>query len=428
MSAPSSAGLLAPLEARGVRLDLGPFRRLLAALGDPQRAAPALIVAGTNGKGSVTALVDAALAAAGYRTVVATSPHLVSPHERIRIGGAAIAEPALAATLARVLAAASAETQPTYFEALVGAAFLAGAEAGVDAFVLEVGLGGRLDATNAAEPVVSAVTRIALDHVAELGPTLAAIAGEKAGVFRAGRAAVVAAQEPEADRALAAAAAAAGARLRRVADSVRVRQAEFRGLAGHRLELATARASYRFELALAGDHQVDNACAALATAEELATAGFARLAGAAIERGFAAARWPARLESLPAGDGRSIVLLDGAHNPDGCRALARFLDRLGRPYALLFGALADKRVADMLPALAAPATAVVLTRPDSPRAAQPAGLLPLLGARAAEAEVEPAPERALARALARSPGLVVACGSLYLVGRLRARLAAAAPR
>jgi dihydrofolate synthase/folylpolyglutamate synthase len=427
MSARSSAELLATLEARGIRLDLGPFRSLLAALGEPQRAAPAAIVAGTNGKGSVTALVEAALGAAGYRTLATTSPHLVSAHERIRIAGADIGEPALAATLARVLDAATPESHPTYFEALIAAAFLAGASARAEALVLEVGMGGRLDATNAADPLVSTVTRIALDHVAELGDTLAAIAGEKAGVFRPGRPAVVAAQEPEADRALAAAAARTGARLRRVVDSVAVRRAEFRGLAGHALELETARGAYRIELALAGEHQVDNACAALATAEELAAAAFPRLDRAAIERGFAAARWPARLESLPAG-AAGTVLLDAAHNPDGCRALARFLARLDRPYALLFGALADKRIEAMLPPLAAQATAVVLARPDSPRAADPAALLPLLGASGAAATVEPEPERALERALERSPGLVVACGSLYLVGRVRARLLAAPPR
>ena len=205
-------------------------------------------------------------------------------------------------------------------------------------------------------------------------------------------------------------------------DSVAVRRAEFRGLAGHSLELETARDRYRVELALAGEHQVDNACAALATAEELAAA-FPRLDRGAIERGFAAARWPARLESVPAG-AAGTVLLDAAHNPDGCRALARFLARLDRPYALLFGALADKRIDAMLPPLAAHATAVVLTRPDSPRAADPAALLPLVGA----AQVEPEPERALERALALSPGLVVACGSLYLVGGVRARLLAGPAR
>jgi dihydrofolate synthase/folylpolyglutamate synthase len=425
MSATRSAEILASLEGRGIRLELAPFRRLLAALGEPQRAAPATIVAGTNGKGSVVALLDAALAAAGYRVLAATSPHLVSPHERIRIAGAEISEPALAAALERVLAAATPATHPTYFEALVAATFLAGADAGVDLFLLEVGLGGRLDATNACEPVVSTVTRIGLDHTAELGSSLAAIAAEKAGVFRAGRAAVVARQEATAAAALAQAAAGAGARLRRVESTVAVVAAEFRGLAGHTLELATDRARYRFDLQLAGAHQVDNAATALATAEELAATGLDHLDSGAIERGFAAARWPCRLEAMPAADGRTTVLLDGAHNPDGCAALAAFLDRLGRPFTLLFGALADKALDGMLPPLAARATRVILTRPDSLRAADPEELRCRLGPRAAAAEVEPDPGRALERAVASAPGLVVACGSLYLVGPLRARLVAA---
>jgi dihydrofolate synthase/folylpolyglutamate synthase len=424
MSATRSAEILASLEGRGIRLELAPFRRLLAALGEPQLAAPAAIVAGTNGKGSVVALLDAALAAAGYRALAATSPHLVSPHERIRIAGADVSEPTLADALERVLAAATPATHPTYFEALVAATFLAGAEAGVDLLLLEVGLGGRLDATNASEPVVSTVTRIGLDHTAELGSTLAAIAAEKAGVFRAGRAAVVARQPAAADAALARAAAGAGARLRRVESTVTVVAAEFRGLAGHALELATDRARYRFDLALAGAHQVDNAATALAAAEELAGAGFARLDSDAIARGFAAARWPCRLEALAAGDGRATVLLDAAHNPDGCAALAAFLDRLGRPFTLLFGALADKDLDGMLPPLAARAARVVLTRPDSPRAADPAALAARLGKRVAAALVEPDPARALELARAAGPELVVACGSLYLVGRLRARLLA----
>ncbi len=425
MSAPRSATILARLEGHGVRLDLGPFRRLLAALGQPQLAAPAAIVAGTNGKGSVVALLDAALGAAGYRCATATSPHLVAPHERIRIAGADLAEPALAEALDRVLSAAPAGEPPTYFEALVAAGFLAGAAAGVDLFLLEVGMGGRLDATNAAAPVVSTVTRIGFDHTAELGSTLARIAAEKAGVLRAGRAAVIAPQAPEADAALAHAATAVGARLRRVAASVEVAAAEFRGLAGHALELVTARARYRFDLALAGVHQVDNAATALAAAEELAAAGFERLDAGAIARGFAAARWPCRLEALAAGDRRTTVLLDAAHNPDGCAALAAFLDRLERPFTLLFGALADKDLGGMLPPLAARAARVVLTRPDSPRAAEPEALLATLGGARAAVQVEPDLVRALALASgAAGPGLVVACGSLDPVGRLRARLLA----
>lgn len=423
MSQRGSAEILAELSGHGVRLGLGPFRELLAALGHPERCAPAVLIAGTNGKGSVAALLDAALAAGGYSTLRATSPHLTRPHERVRLRGAPIDEPRLAQLLARVLAAAPALTPPTYFEALVAAAFLAGAEAAVDAQVLEVGLGGRLDATNAADATVAVVTRIGLDHVAELGPTLGAIAREKAGVFRPGAPAVVGAQPAEAAAALAAAAAAAGAPLVRAAALVAIERAAFRGLDGHRLELATRGASYRLDLALAGEHQVDNAVTALAAAEQLAALGFPALDRTAVERGFAAARWPGRLEAVTA-PGGATVLFDAAHNADGCAALARFLERLGRPFALLFGALADKQIEAMLPPLADRATAVVLTRPDSPRALDPAELVRRAGALARPPRLEVEPRRALEVALAASPGLLVVAGSITLVGPLRGALGA----
>ncbi len=419
--AATSEARLERLLAAGVRLDLAPFRALLAALGDPQRAAPALIVAGTNGKGSVATLADAALRAAGYRTALATSPHLERPHERVRLDGIEIGERELAALLDRLLAAAPGP--PTYFEALVAVALLAGAEAGVDAFVLEVGLGGRLDATNACDAEVAAVTRIALDHTAELGPTLAAIAREKAGVFRGGRPAIVAPQEPEAAAALTAAARAVGARERRVADTVTLVSREPRGLAGQRLRLATARDHYTLDLALPGAHQADNAATAVAALQELAAARFPALDRAAIEHGFAAARWPGRLEALDSGVAGITLLVDAAHNPDGCRALAHFLAELGRPHVLLFGALADKDAAAMLAALAPGAAAVVLARPDSPRALDPAALASAVPGCA----IEPDPERALALALGRAAerglDLVVAAGSIYLIAPLRARRA-----
>ncbi len=426
MSSPSggSGPILERLLGLGVRLDLGPFRALLGALGDPQEAAPALLVAGTNGKGSVAVLVDFALRAAGYETVLATSPHLVRPHERIRLDGAEIGEPALASILERVVRAAPAATPPTYFEALVAAAFLAGAEAGVDAFVLEVGLGGRLDATNACEPAVSVVTRVALDHRAELGSSLAAIAIEKAGVFRRDRVAVVAAQSADAAAALTAAAHAVGARERKVSATVRTRRHRSRGLGGHELKLETALDRYHFELALAGDHQVDNAHAALAACEELARAALPRLQTSAIERGFSAARWPGRLESIAVRGTAITLLLDAAHNPDGCAALARFLAALGRPHLLLFGALADKEARAMLAQLAPAATAIVLTRPESPRALDPRELARECGPGAiVECDPHAAADCALELARNRGVDLVVAGGSIYLIGPLREHFA-----
>lgn len=421
VEAGDSAAILQPLLGLGVRLDLGPFRALLAALGEPQRAAPALLVAGTNGKGSVAVLADAALRAAGYRTALATSPHLARPHERVRLDGAEVAERQLAALLRRIVAAAPAAQPPTYFEALVAAALLAGAEAGVDAFVLEVGLGGRLDATNACDPCVSVITRIALDHRAELGDSLAAIAREKAGVLRPGRPAVIAEQEEEAARALADAARAVGALPRWVASSVRVTRQRARGLDGHDLVFETDGGRYALDLPLAGAHQVANARTAVAACEELARAGFPALDAVAIARGFARTRWPGRLEAFSPSRGGATVLLDAAHNPDGCVALGRFLAELGRRFILVFGALADKEASEMLGAVAPAAEVVVVTRPASPRALDPASL-----ARERHALVVEDPDEALALALVlaaeRRVDLVVVAGSIYLIGPLRARL------
>jgi len=420
-AAEGSDAILERLLGLGIRLDLGPFRDLLAELGHPHRAAPALLVAGTNGKGSVAVLADAALRAAGYRTALATSPHLVRPHERVRLDGVEISEAELSAALRRIVAAAPAEQPPTYFEALVAAAFVSGAERRVDAFVLEVGLGGRLDATNACDPAVAVVTRIALDHRAELGESLAAIAREKGGILRGGRAAVLGEQEDEAAQALAAVADEVGAVPRWVGTSVRTDGQRSRGLAGHALRLATAAGSYDLDLPFAGAHQVANARTALAACEELARAGFDALDATAIARGFAGARWPGRLEAITPPPGEISFLLDAAHNPDGCAALARFLAELGRPYVLVFGALADKEAREMLDRLAPGAEATLLTRPASPRALAPEALA---DTRAATVVADPlaALERGRAIAADRGVDLVVVAGSIYLVGAVRAEL------
>jgi dihydrofolate synthase/folylpolyglutamate synthase len=417
---------LAGLERLGIRLDLGPMRELLDRLGRPERAVPVVLVAGTNGKGSTAAMLESIARAAGLSTGLATSPHLERVEERVRLDGRPIDEGRLAELLERVLAAAGASPHgaPTYFEALVAAGFLAFADAAVDLAVVEVGLGGRLDATNCAEPALSVITPIALDHTELLGTTLAAVAREKAGILRRDRSAVLAAQASEADRELALAAARAGARIRRAGELVSVRASRDRGLEGTDLDLVLGGAAIQARLALAGEHQVGNAATAVAAARVLDGDGVVPLPAGAIAAGLASARWPGRLEPIPVGG--ATVLLDAAHNPHGVAALARFLDRLGRPFVLLFGALADKEVTAMLPPLAARARAVVLTRPVSARALDPADLAGLPGA--APPELEPDPAAALDAALARArelgPGLVVACGSLYLVGPLRAILRA----
>jgi dihydrofolate synthase/folylpolyglutamate synthase len=415
--------LLLARAAHGVRLDLAPFRALLAALGDPQQLLPVVLVAGTNGKGSTAALLDAIARAAGLSVGLTTSPHLEQLEERIAIDGRAIASDELALLLEEVFAAAeeSALEAPTYFEAMIAAALLAFVRAPVELALVEVGLGGRLDATNAAEPLLSIVTAVQLDHTEQLGTTLTAIAREKAGIFRRGVTALIAKQSSEAAAALAGAAARIGAPLRRVADEVELVAVEWRGIAGHRLELRTPERSYALELALAGEHQLGNAATAVRAAELLAKR-FPAIDAAAIVEGVAAARWPGRLELVPLA-GATRVLLDSAHNPDGCAALARFLGRLAEPYELLFGALADKEVARMLPPLAVGARHVTLTRPDSPRALAPERLRSL-STSAGEPDVHDDWRAALGAALARQPKLLVVCGSIVLVGAVRAELGA----
>ena len=421
MSLPApTAAALGALERFGVRLGLETIRRLLSALGEPQRRFPAVLVAGTNGKGSTSALLASMLGAAGYRTGLYTSPHLEDVEERCRIDGVAVDGERLGAAVEAVLAAAQASlpSPPTYFEALTAAAFLLFAEDGLDLAVLEVGLGGRLDATNAAEPLLSVIAPIAFDHREHLGSTLDAIAREKAGILRAGRPAVVWQEAPEAAATVRAVAAHLGTPLRFAnLDTTELRAAP-NGLAGQRVRLRGRELDGELELGLLGAHQARNLALAAAAGVELRHLGFTGLDWAALERGARRCRWPGRLEPVALAGGRT-VLLDGAHNPAGVAEVEAFLAQWGEPVDLLFGALADKEVGAMLPPLAARADRIVLTRPDSPRALAPADLRALLGGRAAEVEEDPA--ASLGRALRAERPLLV-CGSLFLIGAVRRAL------
>ncbi len=417
--------ILSGLEVLGVRMGLDHLRSLAAEMGSPERATPALIVAGTNGKGSVASLLASIAGSAGRTTGLYTSPHLEGPEERIRVAGESIPAAELARLLREVLANAErlGHASPTYFEAMTLAAFLHFARRGCDLAVLEVGMGGRLDATNLADADLAVVSAIAIDHQEFLGSTLDAIAREKAGVLRAGRPAILSPQAPEARAALLDEAAGRGAPVCEVAREVLELDVQFRGLAGLGLRLVTRRQSYELETTLAGRHQAWNVATAVVAAERFAEAGLAPLDRAAIAAGVAACRWPGRLEAFAVAGTATTVLLDAAHNPDGCAALVAFLTELGRPFTLLFGALADKDVAQMLPVLAARASRVVLSRPSSPRAAEPAALAALLPAGGSIA-IEPEIAAGLERALSDGPGLVVACGSIFLIGALRTLLLA----
>jgi dihydrofolate synthase / folylpolyglutamate synthase len=414
--------VLARLEALGIRLGLERLRALLGALGEPQGRFPSVLVAGTNGKGSTSALLAAMAGAAGYRVGHYTSPHLESVEERIRIDGRSIERGRLAGSIERVIAAAEADggELPTYFEALTAAAFLAFAEDAVDLAVLEVGMGGRLDATNVVEPVLSVITPISLEHREHLGDTLTAIAREKAGVLRPGRPAVAWLDEPEAEAALVDVAREIGAELALADRQVTIESVESLGWAGQQVRIATARETYDLRLALLGEHQARNLALAVRAAEALRAVGFPNLNAEAIAEGAAACRWPGRLEPIEL-PGNRRVLLDAAHNPAGVAALTAFLDAQGEPFDLLFGVLDDKQVDEMLLPLASRAHRVTLTQPSSPRARPAAELAQRLTDRP-NVHAEPDPSRALDLALATPSSLLVACGSIILVGELRTAL------
>jgi dihydrofolate synthase/folylpolyglutamate synthase len=395
-------------EHAGMRPGLERIETLLEALGNPERRYTLAQVAGTNGKGSVAAMLAAILKADGRRVGLYTSPHLVSFRERIRVDGEAIAEDDVADGF-DAIATLVARLDATMFEASTALALDHFAREAVDVAVLEVGLGGRLDATTVGTPAVTALARIDLDHQEVLGATLAAIAAEKAAIIRSG-VAVSAAQAPEAADVLVARAAAVGVPLlvegRELSVRVRARDLDAQTLdaagPGWRLE--------GLRLPLLGVYQPSNALVALAAARALG------VRDAACREGLARARWPGRFEVLRARD--RIVVLDGAHNPAGAAALAASLTEWfgDTPLTLVFGALRDKDAPGMLAALAPRARRLIFTASSSPRAARPEALRDAAPAGAAVELADSAPEAlALAAREPRTPILCVA-GSLSLLG------------
>lgn len=412
----------------GIRLGLDSMRGLLAALGEPQRRLPAVLVAGSNGKGSTAALLAAMSTAAGYRTGLYTSPHLETVEERLRLNGRAISEPRLGELLDEVVGRAEREQGqlPTYFEALTAAAFLWFTAEAVDLAVVEVGMGGRLDATNLCDPRLSLITSISLEHREHLGDTLAAIAREKAGVLRAGRPALTWVEEPAAMAAIRAAADACGALLHQAEREVTVEGWEEDGWEGQRVTLATPSGRRELAMRLPGSHQRRNLGLAVRAAETLAESGFPKLDRRALAAGAAACRWPGRAEAVRLPDGRR-VLLDAAHNAEGAAVLARLLAAPPAPERgtdMVFGVLGDKDAGEMLAALLPAVRRLVLTAAPSPRARPVEELRQLVARTGASLEVlvEADPGAALDRALGLGGETLVICGSIFLVGDLRRRL------
>ncbi len=389
-----------------IDLKLDRLVRLLATLGDPQwRLAPVIHVAGTNGKGSVCAFARAMAEAAGLRVHVYTSPHLVRFNERIRLAGRLVSDDALAAALDEV-ERANADNQITVFEAITAAAFLLFSQSPADLCVVEVGLGGRFDATSVVRPAACAITSISMDHQEFLGNELGVIAAEKAGILRKGVPAVVGYQRDAAMAAIHREAELVGAALKLRGRDWQV-EANAEGMVFDGLALPRP--------ALAGAHQLENAGIAMAA---LRAAGFALPAGALAE-GLQQADWPARLQRLrgalaallPAG---SELWLDGAHNPGGAEVLASQLQAWPGPTTLVLGMKQSKDVAEFIRILAPHAERIfAVAEPEQHLA------LPVEKIIAASGGVaEPGPDVASALRQITAPARVLICGSLYLAGEV----------
>jgi dihydrofolate synthase/folylpolyglutamate synthase len=405
MNYPDSVQFLYALgnEMKTAKLGLDRIRAVLAALGNPERAYRIVHVAGTNGKGSTSAMIAAGLRAAGIRTGLFTSPHLVEPTERIQIGGIPVTQAQFSKAFDVVHQAAGSldlDAHPSYFETVAAMAFWLFRELNVLTAVIEVGLGGRLDATNIVEPAVTVITPIDMDHQIFLGDTIESIAAEKAGILKPGVPAVFARQRPDAQGVLDAKAAELAIPVKRASD-FKIRDLEI-----------DARGS-RFsgiECPLAGEHQVDNAVTAALALETLGVS----------PKGISETTWPGRLEHIsPNPD----ILLDGAHNPAGVRSLIRYLVRFypDRKRWIIFGAMRDKAVAEMGTLLFPLADELILTAADSPRSMPPEELMSLAAlAPRGRAIANIVEALKLVASEAAADDMIVITGSLFLVGEARA--------
>ena len=391
-------------EIQTAKFGLERITRLLEELGEPHRTGRYVHVAGTNGKGSTSAMIEAGLRASGLRTGLYTSPHLVDPTERIRIAGRPIEQERFAEAFSRVHEAAKRmlhlrqlDLHPTYFETVTAMAFLTFAQDQLDTVVLEVGMGGRLDATNVALPVLAVITPVDFDHQAFLGHTLAQIAAEKAGILKPGVPSVFAEQPPEAETVLRA--------------HAKGPYTLSRDWAIRDLQIDAHASRFRMRdleviCPLAGEHQVENARTAAIALHEL---GFP-------PAGIAQTCWPGRLERV---QDRPEIILDGAHNPAGARALMKYIQRFysDRRVWMVFGAMGDKAVGEIAEMLFPLAHRVILTAPANSRAMAPENI--------------PAPSAAVTRDVGQAIALIrqalpedviFITGSLFVVGEARALL------
>jgi len=384
VGAPSQSSVLSPqsyldsLQGSGIRPGLDRIRAMLRALDHPERKYESIIVAGTNGKGSTSSMIASILRAAGRHAGLYTSPHLVDIRERWIIDGAMIDPKLLDDSIEELRHAADRiGITPTYFEALTIVAFIAFARAKCDVAVLEVGMGGRLDATNVVKPIAAVITPIGIDHTEYLGTTIRQIAREKAGVIHRGAIVLTSNEEPV------------------ILDVIRKRAARFGS------EVHVVRDEH--DTPLAGDYQRRNAGLAVATARAL------RIDEAAIDRGVQETKWRGRLEHLRA-RGKE-VWIDGAHNAHAARAIAPFIARLPRPRALVFGIMSDKQVVEVQQILYPLFDEIITTEPYPPRSASAASL-----SNAPNTFADPDVNAAIERAVGSSATTIFIGGSLYLAG------------
>ena len=396
MNYPDSVDFLYALgnEMKTAKLGLERIARVLDALGSPQAQLRFVHVAGTNGKGSTCAMIASALRAAGRRTGLFTSPHLAEPTERIRIDGRNVSAERFSAAFDRVhrvveqlIADHAIDLHTTYFETVTAMAMVIFAEEAVDVVVLEVGLGGRLDATNVVMPELCVITPVDFDHEAFLGRSLEEIAGEKAGILKAGVPAVFARQRPEAAAVLDLRAAQLSIPVART-EAWPVSEVEL-GPRGSRFLMSGER-ELRITCPLAGEHQVENAATAALALTRLG------VSERVIEEGIAGTHWPGRLERVSE---HPEIIVDGAHNPAGARALAAYIERFyaGRRVRLIYGAMRDKAIDEIAGILFPHAQQVIVTAPRQARALAPEAILQV----AEHTNLQVAPDLPHALAMAR---------------------------
>jgi dihydrofolate synthase/folylpolyglutamate synthase len=410
------------LQKFGIKLGLNSTQNLLERLGDPHQGLKCVHLAGTNGKGSVGAMIEAALLAAGIKTGFYTSPHLIHFAERFRLNGREISKSKVLDLINQVWKVCDQSEPPTFFEFVTAMAFLYFAEAGVDWTILETGLGGRLDATNVCTPQATVITNIGMEHQEYLGNTLREIAWEKAGIIKEGVPLVHGVQQPSARQVV-------EERARKLKAPIirKGREINFRRGRNNQFVLNGRLWSLKkLSTNLNGRHQPSNACLAMGSLEVMVEAG-AEVGPEHFRQGITNVHWPGRLEQFPTQTGQATLWLDGAHNIPAARALVESLDLVRQdryPFVMVVGVMADKDIRPILEVLVSAADWVIFSRPRYERAAEPSALAKAAPKDSPPFELETDLAEAIykARHRAGETGVVLVTGSLFTVGEARAIL------